>query len=135
MVYPGAVPRSFDPYRRRLVPTARALRETATVPERLLWSRLRRRALGVRFLRQRPVGEHVVDFLAPDTRLVVEVDGRSRDGHGDADRERQQWLEDQGLTVLRVSNDDVLRNLDGVVEAVRLVVEQRPVGLGLKPPP
>ena len=89
----------------------------------------------MRFLRQRPVGEYVVDFFAPDVRLVVEVDGRSHDGRGDADRERQRWLEDLGLIVLRIQNDDVLHDLDGVVENVRLVVEQRLADLGLKPPP
>ncbi|WP_424519224.1 endonuclease domain-containing protein [Rubrivirga sp.] len=115
--------RGFQPYERRLVPLARGLRRRMTIPERRLWARLRRRALGIRFLRQRPVGSYIVDFLAPDARLVLEVDGRSHDGRGLEDETRQSTLEALGLTVLRVTNDDVLQNLESVVDQIRLVLE------------
>jgi len=117
--------RRFAPYARHLTPVARRLRRDATVPERLLWARLRRRALGVRFLRQRPVGPYVVDFLAPEARLVVEVDGRSHDGRAVADAARQRALEALGLTVLRVSNDAVLRDPAAVADQIRAVLVGR----------
>ena len=119
---------SFDPYRPWLVPLARRLRREATVPEWLLWARLRRRRLGVRFLRQRPVGRYVVDFLAPEARLVVEVDGRSHDGRATEDAARQRALEALGLTVLRVSNDEVLRAPDAVADRVRSALAARAAG-------
>lgn len=119
------MPRQRPDYDARLGATVRRLRRDATVPERLLWSRLSRRALGVAFRRQAPVGRYVVDFLAPDARLVIEVDGRSHDGRGDADRARQAALEAAGLRVLRVQNDDVLRDLDGTV---RLIAETLAAG-------
>lgn len=90
-----------------------------TFPERLLWSRLRRGALGTEVRRQVPVGPYVVDFLVPAACLVIEVDGRSHDGRGEADREREQALSERGLRVVRVSNDDVVRSVDGAVAAVR----------------
>ena len=108
------------------MPAARALRSAATVPERLLWSRLRGRRLGGRFLRQHPVLRYVADFCCPEAWLIVEVDGRSHDGHGDADRIRQADLEALGFRVLRVANDDVLRNLAPVVRLIADVLEQSP---------
>ena len=114
------------PYRRDLTRVARRLRRDATVPERLLWSRLRRRQLGVRFLRQRPIGSYVVDFYCPERRLVVEVDGRSHDGQGPEDAVRQKALENKGLTVLRETNDDVIRDLDGVIRRLRAWLDEEP---------
>ena len=103
------------PYNPRLKQTARALRHGATFPERLLWSRLRRGGVGVRVLRQRPVGAYVVDFCAPDYNLLIEVDGRSHDQTGAADAGRQAWLESAGFTTLRFTNDEVLHDLEGTV--------------------
>jgi very-short-patch-repair endonuclease len=119
-----------DPYRPHLVPFARRLRREATWPERLLWARLRRRALGVVFRRQRPVGPFVVDFLCPEARLVVEVDGRSHDGREVADCARQAILEARGLLVLRVTNDEVLRDPSGVARRIGDAVAARLRELG-----
>ena len=58
---------------------ARDLRKAATFPELLLWARLRKRQLGVRFLRQRPTRDYIVDFIAAKPGLVIEVDGLSHD--------------------------------------------------------
>ncbi|OZC02175.1 endonuclease domain-containing protein [Rubricoccus marinus] len=105
----------YDP---SATPFARRLRRDATFPERLLWSRLRRRQLGVRVLRQRPVGRYVVDFLAPDVGLVVEVDGRSHDRRMAHDAARERYLVGQGLRVIRVTNDEVVAELDAVIERI-----------------
>ena len=86
------------PYRKDLKTIARRLRKHATFLERLLWSKLRRKQLGRRFLRQRPVGDYVVDFLCPDAALVIEVDGRSHEGQSEADTIRQRFLESQDCT-------------------------------------
>ncbi len=110
--------RPFPPYPARGVGRARRLRREATFPERLLWGRLRRDTLGVAFYRQRPVGPYVVDFLAPVAALAVEVDGRSHDGRGAADAAREAALRAAGLRVLRVTNDEVLADLDGVVARI-----------------
>ena len=63
-------------YKRHLKGKARELRKNMTDSERVLWSRLRgKQLLGVQFYRQKPIGEFIVDFYAPKTKLVVEVDG------------------------------------------------------------
>lgn len=100
---------------------ARALRRDSTGPERALWAALRRRQLaGLRFRRQVPIDCYVVDFLCVEQRLVIEVDGRSHDGRANYDRRRQMRIEALGYRVLRLDNDDVLRDLDAVVEGVLL---------------
>ena len=110
--------------RKDLKTIARRLRKDATFPERLLWSKLRRKQLGVRFLRQRPVGDYAVDFLCPDAALVVEVDGRSHEGQFEQDVIRQHFLESQDLHILRFTNDEVLTEIDAVVTRIAVWLEE-----------
>lgn len=111
--------RSYPTYRHDLTGTARSLRRNAPFPERLLWSRLRGRQLGVSFRRQRPVASFVVDFYCAAAQLVVELDGHSHEGRYEEDAARQAELEKQGLHVLRFTNDEVLTDVDSVVDRVR----------------
>jgi very-short-patch-repair endonuclease len=101
----------------RMRAQARELRKNATGPERALWGLLRdRRLCGAKFRRQHAVGPYVVDFYCPVRRLVVEIDGRSHDDRGEADRRRQEYLESVAkLKVFRVRNDDVLYHREAVI--------------------
>ena len=83
-----------------------------------LWYHLRgHRLLGLKFKRQYPIGEYIVDFICHDHHLIVEVDGSQ---HLDSarDAERDQWLRASGYLVLRFWNDDVLRDTEAVLEAI-----------------
>ena len=97
----------------------RRLRSNMTGPETRLWSRLRARKLqGLKFRRQHGIGPYIVDFYCPEQSLVIEVDG---DSHADADQILKDQLRDRyfqslGLHVIRYINDDILKNLDGVLE-------------------
>jgi very-short-patch-repair endonuclease len=94
----------------------RELRRNSTVPERLLWGQLRAgRLRDLKFRRQQPIGPFVVDFYCEQTKLVVEVDGRSHEGRADYDHAREQYLRGQGLRILRVDNDDVIHDMDTVL--------------------
>ena len=112
------MPGQRPPVRPDLVPIDQRLRRDATFPERLLWSRLRRQALGVAARRQTPIGPFVVDFFIPAGRLVVEVDGRSHDGSLADDAQRDEALRQMGLRVLRVTNDEVLADVSQVVARI-----------------
>ncbi len=91
---------------------ARRLRRDATVPERILWSVLRGRRLGgLKFRRQHPVGPFVVDFYCHAAAMVVEVDGRSHE-------DRTEYLQQQGLRVFRVTNDDVQDDVEAVARGI-----------------
>ena len=99
------------------------------IPERLLWGKLRdRRLAGIKFRRQQPVGPYVADFYCPSARLVIELVGRSHLGRYEADRERQDYLEQRGLRVIRFSNDRLLDDLAGVVRQISRAC-------GVEPPP
>jgi len=98
---------------------ARELRRNMTQPERALWRLLRDRRLAVlKFRRQQPVGDYIVDFFCEAANLIVELDGRSHDDRAGYDLRRQQWLESHGLRIMRISNDDVLRDSEAVVIGV-----------------
>lgn len=115
---------------------ARQLRSNTTEAETKLWSVLRRRQLdGLRFRRQVPLGRYVVDFACYSERLVIEVDGGQHGERKPADDLRTHWLESQGYRVVRFWNNEVLENPDGVVEAIRAAVAQRPPPLPIPPPP
>ena len=102
-----------------MIAQARRLRRASSFPQRLLWSRLRNgRCGGLKFRRQHPVGRYVADFFCASAGVVVELDGRSHDGQASADAQRQLFLEQQGLTVIRISIDRLLQDLDGVVEGI-----------------
>jgi very-short-patch-repair endonuclease len=90
-----------------------------TGPEKRLWAKLRMHQLtGLKFRRQHGIDGYIVDFYCPEQALVIELDGES---HTDAeqaakDQERDDYMRRLGLTVVRYTNDDVMKNLDGVLE-------------------
>ncbi len=103
---------------------ARQLRRNATFPERLLWGRLRAgRMNGVKFRRQHPINEFVLDFYCDEARLAIELDGDSHAGRAEYDNDRSRQLAKLGIRVLRIANDDVLRDLDAVLELILLHCE------------
>jgi very-short-patch-repair endonuclease len=116
--------------RNRLTPVARSLRRNSTNAEGRLWEGLRRsQVAGFRFRRQVRLGGFIVDFASFDARLVVEVDGatHSTDKEIARDSARSATLASQGFAVLRFTNDDVYRNLGGVLETVYArLMELRP---------
>jgi very-short-patch-repair endonuclease len=92
-----------------------------TKAEVILWMNLRKRAMGgARFRRQHPIGPYIADFACPTFKLIVEVDGATHSSAEELayDARRTKYLEQQGWTVLRVTNTDVYGNLDGVWSAI-----------------
>ncbi|WP_432767681.1 MAG: DUF559 domain-containing protein [Sphingopyxis sp.] len=108
------------------VKVARGLRREMSLPEVLLWQRLRGRPGGVKFRRQHPVGRYVADFYAAEAKTIVEVDGLAHDARAERDAVRDAWLQEQGFVVVRVAAAEVLRDVDGVVAGVvRLILGGR----------
>lgn len=87
----------------------------------------------MRFRRQQPIGPYIVDFYCADARLVVELDGLSHLRTGPADLARQRFLEAEGFAVVRFWNEEVLKDLDGVVEQVLSVIRSRNDGKSAQP--
>jgi very-short-patch-repair endonuclease len=105
---------------------ARRLRRRSTQAELVLWRRLRDRQLaGCKFVRQEPIGPYFADFACRARYLVVEVDGGQ---HADnlADGRRDAMLREFGYKTVRVWNNDVLGNIEGVLEMLRVELENGP---------
>lgn len=115
----------YLPYDASLKRRAQALRRDMTAPERRLWLYLR--TLSPRFVRQKPLAHYIVDFYCAGRMLVVEVDGDSHytpaGRHHDAVRTRT--LEGLGLILLRFTNEDVMRRLEGVAAVIGRAMHER----------
>jgi very-short-patch-repair endonuclease len=102
-----------------------------------LWRHLRRDQLGARFLRQRPLGQYIVDFYAPKARLVIELDGSQHIDdpvQREKDKCRDTWLNSRGLRVLRFDDRQVLTETQAVLEVIFSVVKHAIDG-GIPPGP
>ena len=110
--------RSSQPWRTN---RARVLRSHLVAAESKLWTELRNRQLGgFKFVRQAPIGSYFADFACREKKLIVEVDGGT---HGleteiAADELRTAVLQRLGYRVFRVTNEDVARNLAGVLDSI-----------------
>ena len=98
---------------------AKKLRKNATDVEQILWHRLRARQLyGIKFRRQQPLGNFIVDFISFEKKLVIELDGGQHAKNKQGDIQRDRILSKGGFTVLRFWNNEVLENLNGVLEKI-----------------
>lgn len=104
----------------------RTLRRNMTDAERKLWYRLRSNQLGVKFRRQHPFENFILDFVCLQVGLVVEVDGGQHVEQAEYDAQRTAALEKAGFRVLRFWNNQVMNELDSVVEVIRLDLETHP---------
>jgi very-short-patch-repair endonuclease len=95
-----------------------------TPAEKTLWNELRANKLGVHFRRQQVIQGFIVDFYCHKAGLVVEVDGDIHDLQREEDARREKALFALGLRVIRFRNDDVARNLSGVVERIKQLIER-----------
>ena len=95
------------------------MRRSMTRAEAKFWATVRDRRLGgFKFRRQVWMGHYIVDFVCEERLLIIEIDGSQ---HGEAieyDAKRTQWLAQEGYSVMRFSNRDVLKDIDGVLRAV-----------------
>ena len=112
---------------------ARSLRRALTPAELSLWTRLRgRRLAGFKFARQEPIDRFYVDFVCRERRLIIELDGGQ---HAESleDRHRDRALCALGYRVIRIWNNDVIENLDGVLRRLLSELEKSPLTPTLSP--
>ncbi|MDN3514497.1 MAG: DUF559 domain-containing protein [Candidatus Brocadia sp.] len=123
-------------YNPKLKQRARELRKQGILSEVLLWNYLKGRKMkGYQFMRQKPVGEYIVDFYCSKLKLAIEIDGVSHDGKLGYDRQRQSFLESLGITVLRFNDRDVKRDTVCVVMAIEGWIEKNNLPFGKRQPP
>ena len=112
-------------HNKQLVPLAKKLRKEMTKEERHLWYDFLR-THPVRFSRQKVLGKYIADFYSAEAKLVIELDGSQHyeDNVAEKDAKRTVFLEGYGLTVLRISNNEISRNFYGVCEYIDAAVRQ-----------
>jgi very-short-patch-repair endonuclease len=104
----------------------RELRRQGTPSERVLWLKLRNKQLaGVKFRRQQPIGEYIVDFVTFDKKIIIEIDGGQHNDNQNAaqDEIRTARLNSQGFRVIRFWNNEVLDNLEGVLFQIQTILD------------
>ena len=118
--------RRIIPYNKNLVPLARKLRNNMTLSEVLLWNELKNKKLGVRFSRQIPIDNFIVDFFCKELALAIEIDGDSHqyDDQPEKDRVRQSRLEALEVRFLRFDDLDVKKNINWVVNEIHHTVQE-----------
>jgi len=96
------------------------LRSNSTLPEVLLWEKIKDKKLGARFRRQYGIGYYIADFCCPQRKIVIELDGGIHE-----EKEQKQYdgwrtkdTEDLGFIVIRFSNEDVRYNMNKVLEKI-----------------
>ena len=106
-------------YNPKLKTLSRELRKKGTLGEVLLWQALKGKKIrGYQFMRQKPIGDYIVDFFCSKLKLVIELDGISHIDKAERDRIRQQKLEALGLSVVRFCEWYVKKDIRNVVQGI-----------------
>jgi Type I restriction-modification system methyltransferase subunit len=112
---------------------ARMLRNNATPAEQLFWELVRdRRFLGLKFRRQHQIGAYIADFYCDEKKLVVELDGgvHNEPTRIKIDHKRDAYMKSLGITVFRLSNEQLMRNPEKVLTSIASAVSPSPFGRG-----
>ncbi len=112
-------------HNREIVPLARMLRKNMTKEERHLWYDFLR-GYPLKFLRQKPLGKYIADFYCAKAQLIIELDGSQHfeKTYIEKDTERTAFLEQYGIKVVRIPNNEVNKNFHGVCEYIDMLVKQ-----------
>lgn len=107
-------------YNKKLKPLARNLRNNSTLGEIKLWSEVLRakRFYGYQFNRQYAIDNYIVDFICRRLKLIIEVDGMSHQYKIEADRKRDEVLNSLGYEVLRVTESEVMNDINNVIRSI-----------------
>lgn len=109
-----------------LTPAARALRKNMTPQEKQLWYHFLNK-YPVRILKQKVIGNFIVDFYCAKAKLAIELDGSQHymDDNLAYDKERTAVINAYGIEVIRFSNSEVDNNFDGVCESIDRAIKER----------
>ena len=106
---------------------ARNLRKNSTIQERRLWNLLKNRQFhNLKFKRQQPIGDYIVDFICKEAKIIIEIDGgqHNEPENIEYDKTRTEYLNTLGYKVIRFWNNEIYENIEGVV--LRLKEEINP---------
>ena len=117
--------RKIIPYNPKLTALARKLRNESTETEIYLWLKLKGKQMyGYDFHRQKPIDNYILDFFCYDLLLGIEVDGYSHEIEGvyNKDRIKEKRMNELGITILRFSDFEVLKDMENVIRAIEFYI-------------
>ncbi|MCC6299093.1 MAG: DUF559 domain-containing protein [Anaerolineales bacterium] len=98
---------------------AKELRRNMTPAEKILWKHLKANRLnGLHFRRQQIVHGYFPDFYCHQHELIVEIDGGIHERQKEYDAEREAYLISLGFRIIRFQNEEVMKNLKGVLQRI-----------------
>ena len=97
---------------------ARELRKNKSLPEKMLWSRLRNKKLGYVIRNQYTHGPYVMDFYVHHVRMCIEIDGKAHEMRVEKDIARDEYFAKHQIETIRFSAQGVLRNVDEIAEII-----------------
>lgn len=111
------------------------LRANGTKAEDLLWEKLRQKKLGLKFFRQYSVGPCVLDFYCPEIRFAIELDGAHHQQGEQVlyDEERTKYLKERDIEVLRIKNQDIMKDINSVTNIVEVLCGRAKAMYGVPP--
>ena len=98
---------------------AEFLRSNMTITENLLWEKLRKNQLGVRFKAQHPIDKFIADFYCHKAKLVIELDGEIHQNQKEYDIGRTAEMDRYGIKVIRFMNKEVFNNIEKVMQQIK----------------
>ena len=102
-----------------IIKLAQEMRRNSTPCEKILWDVLKENKLkGCKFRRQHPVNRYIIDFFCHEKKLAIEVDGDIHMNQYDQDKYRDKYLESMGIITLRVTNDEIIKNINQVLTRI-----------------
>lgn len=112
-------------YNEELIKNAKVLRKNMTKEERHLWYDYLRNA-PQKFVRQKVLGKYIADFYCSSSNLVIELDGSQHfeESGAEYDQKRTQYLENYGIRVIRIPNNEVNNNFNGVCEYIESILAE-----------
>jgi very-short-patch-repair endonuclease len=117
--------RKIIPYNQKLTALARKLRNESTETEIYLWLKLKGKQMyGYDFHRQKPIDNYILDFFCYDLLLGIEVDGYSHKilEVYNKDRVKEKRMNELGITILRFSDFEVLKDMENVIRAIEFFI-------------
>lgn len=106
-----------------------------TKDEELMWNLLRRKQLGFKFIKQKPVGRFILDFYCSKLLLAIEIDGGYHNKRQNYDEGRDELLFTRGIITMRYKNEEVKKCLDKIKLELVEKIKIRSVELGVNPCP
>ena len=112
-------------YNQNLKKYSRDLLNNSTLSEVLLWKEIKGKKLGVQFLRQKAIGNYIVDFYCSKLNFAIEIDGVSHDAKVKEDETRDKILGKSGIKIIRFRDIDIKTNLESVVIKIEECIKDK----------